>query len=516
MLYNLNHFRRQLPISHVIGWAGKIRTLHADQRGTISVLSVITLVMLTMLMGMILNVGEQIDDKIRMQNAADAATYSSGVVVARGMNTIAFTNHLLCETFALTAYYREGKDRYAESLVPEILDAWQTVGTQLGTAQFQLFKDMQPAIAPKIELERKMVKAFGDMTAVKSKILLPALQTILGVSALANQSGGGGISQEEAAATHLIPVFQRAVVQAVPQAAVAVTQEISRRNTAVRGSGNPQCVLWNTRNEALIAHNQLDPYARLLPALDPTYEGPDYVYLKASEAGMYLARATGKRRDLSAHYLRAWNMQNAWDAPNADLLPFDRDNIHFDYRGGRVSAKMSQFINLWRGFTQAKLTLLLEQEYPNTNLPHMIRMQDPGITQQQYLENEFTFVAAVYRKQRKPTMPGMYRTPITGDSLAFARVSVYLPRPRYVTWQGCPNFHCYYGAKTTCGNPYCRDDWPEEWSLFSQHWAAKMTPTSAESTVGLLQTSPQAYAPGVTLPNFSSLQIQDLKAINTH
>ena len=513
MLSSLNKLCLQRVVARVLERAGKIRTLHSDQRGTISVLSVIALVMLTMLMGMILNVGEQIDDKIRMQNAADAATYSSGVVIARGMNSIAFTNHLLCETFALTAYYREGRDRYAESLVPEILDTWQSVGEQLGMAEFQLFKTMQPAIAPRIQMEKRLVKAFGDMTAIKSRLLLPPLENILGVSDLETQSGN--ISQDEAALTHLIPVFQRAVVQAVPQAAVGITQEITRRNTAVRGSGQPQCVLWNTRTEPLLAHNQADPYQRLLPALDPTYEGPDYLYLKPSEAGAYLASAVSRRNNLAIAYLSKWNLHNHADADNQDLRPFERETFG---QGGRVSAKMSQFINLWRGFTRAKLNQLLNQEYPHTNLPHMLRMRDPGMTQQQYLENEFTFVAAVYRQQRQPTMPGMYRAPITGDSLAFARVSLYLPVARYVSGGSCPNFLCRqvinFIGDSRCVT--CRDSWPHEWSLFNQNWAAKMTPTSAQSTVSLLQTNPQGYAPGVTLPNFSSLQVQDLKAINTH
>ncbi len=515
MLSSPKHDCLQRLVALALGRVGKIRTLHSDERGTISVLSVIALVMLTMLMGMILNVGEQIDDKIRMQNAADAATYSSGVVMARGMNSIAFTNHLLCETFALTAYYREGRDRFAESLVPEILDAWQSVGTQLGAAEFQLFKNMAPTIAPKIQMERQIVKAFGDLTAIKSRLLLTPLETILGISEPAVQTGN--VSQEEAALTHLIPVFQRAVVQSVPQAAVGITQELTRRNTTVRGAGQPQCVLWNTRTEPLLAQNQSDPYQRLLPALDPTYEGPDYLYLKPSEAGMYLANSVSRRNRLANAYLSKWNLNNIndGDPDNLDLRPFERESYG---QGGRVSAKMSQFINLWRGFTQAKLSQLLNLDFPNTNLPHMLRMRDPGMTQQQYLENEFTFVAAVYRKQRQPTMPGMYRAPITGDSLAFARVSLYLPVPRYITGGGCPNFLCRqtinFVGDTRCVT--CRDPWPREWSLFNQNWAAKMTPTSAESTVALIQTNPQGFAPGVTLPNFGSIQVQDLKAINTH
>ena len=61
--------------------------LHRDQRGTISIVSVFTALLLIMLLGMVMNVGRQVDGKIRMQNAADAATYTGGVVLARAMNT---------------------------------------------------------------------------------------------------------------------------------------------------------------------------------------------------------------------------------------------------------------------------------------------------------------------------------------------------------------------------------------------------------------------------------------------
>ncbi len=486
-----------------------MRLLRHDEQGTISILSVITLLMLAMLLGMIMNVGEQIDDKIKMQNAADAATYSGGVVIARGMNTIAFTNRLLSETFALTAYFREGRDRYAESLVPEILDAWKTVGEQVGLSDFKLIRDMQPAIDPKIQMEREMVKAFGDMTAVKARLLLPPLQMILGI----NELPGTVQDQQQIAASHLIPVFQRAVVLAVPNAATEVTQEIAKRNTPGGNSQTTQCVLWNTRTVPVINYDQRDPYQRLLPGLDPTNEGPDAPYLASGEIGTYQSLAKRRRNELAHDYLSQWNRDRGYD-----LVPFEREYRH---EGGRVSAKMSNFIHLWRGFTRAKLDILLDMEYPTTNFPHMLRLKPATATLQQYLDSEFTFDGAVYRKQRRPTMPGMYRVPITGDAFSFARVSVYLPKPRFRT-NACGRFFCispedFYGA-TECGTP-CDDanlGWPTEWDLFSQNWAAKMIPTSAESTLALIQTNPQQAAPGVILPNVSSIQLQDLKAINFH
>ena len=66
--------------------------LHRDQKGTISIIGVFTLLALVVLLGMVMNTGQQVDQKIKMQNAVDAATYSGGVVLARNMNSLAFTN----------------------------------------------------------------------------------------------------------------------------------------------------------------------------------------------------------------------------------------------------------------------------------------------------------------------------------------------------------------------------------------------------------------------------------------
>lgn len=85
----------------------RLAALHADSRGSMSIVSVFTLLMLVMLLGLVLNMGRQVNRKVQAQNAADAAAYSSGVVLARSMNSLAFTNHLLCDVFALTIALRE-------------------------------------------------------------------------------------------------------------------------------------------------------------------------------------------------------------------------------------------------------------------------------------------------------------------------------------------------------------------------------------------------------------------------
>ncbi len=53
-----------------------LRRIHHDQDGSISIISVFAMMILAMLLGMVVNVGLQADSKVKMQNAADAATYS--------------------------------------------------------------------------------------------------------------------------------------------------------------------------------------------------------------------------------------------------------------------------------------------------------------------------------------------------------------------------------------------------------------------------------------------------------
>ena len=107
-----------------------------------------------MLLGMVMNVGRHVDGKIRMQNAADAAAYSGGVVLARGMNTLAFTNHLLCDVFAVTAFLREARDRNSASYVPGILAAWKKVAGVFPGSRFPKFAALGSAIQQKVPLEQ--------------------------------------------------------------------------------------------------------------------------------------------------------------------------------------------------------------------------------------------------------------------------------------------------------------------------------------------------------------------------
>jgi hypothetical protein len=199
---------------------------------------------------------------------------------------------------------------------------------------------------------------------------------------------------------------------------VIVSNDIARRNTPGRTSQSAQVVIWSLQTDPSVPVDQNDPLERTVPALDPSREGPDYPYLSSGEVYIYTTLARSRRDDLARHYLALWI-----DDDNYDLGPFERETLT---TGGRIYGKMSQFINFYRTFTCANLNYLLNQEFPATNLPHMLRQPisrtDRAIyewrkvtdangnvvssyehfhasflTQQKYLDLVFYFYGLVYR-----------------------------------------------------------------------------------------------------------------------
>src|SRR3990167_9220013 len=152
---------------------------HRDQQGVMSILSVFAVLMLTALLGMVMNVGRQVDGKIRLQNAADAAAYSGGVVIARGMNTLAFSNHLLFDVFALTAFMREARDQHSDQYISDILNAWKKAGELFQKSSFPKFQQLGKAIVQQAPLEQNLVDAFSAWAKAASEIVLPTLEEIL-------------------------------------------------------------------------------------------------------------------------------------------------------------------------------------------------------------------------------------------------------------------------------------------------------------------------------------------------
>jgi hypothetical protein len=521
--------------------------LHRDERGTISILTLTTIIGLMMLMGMVINIGRHIDDKVKMQNAVDAAAYSGGTVLARGMNSIAFTNHLLCDVFALTAFMREARDRNAESLTGDVLNAWATIGPIFEGAQFAKFKKLGPAITQKVPLEKELVRSYSEMSAAISELVLPVLEYVL--------------------RERLIPEFQRSVVQTMPQLAQQATNEVARRHGQKQPQRPQMGMLWRTNYQLQPVGypDERDPLTRTLPAVDPTpldfasggggqsvgeqsfptsdphpdpLEGLDSKLVP--DPGPYLMQARSRRELLAQQYLDDWNN---------DRLRF------FSYEG-----KMSQFINLWKVFTCGQLQKLLIVEYPLSNLPHVIRLTDDGehpndlkarqsesqYKVHDYLDRNFMFVGIAYRKKFTESFNGLFKNPLNSDPLTFAQIHLFIPRARlwnptaFPNVPGSPTDGFGGGAwvdvpgaipPTGPSSPSTNvnsDIWPpdygwsEQWDLFNQNWTVQLVPATTENLAALIQANPPAGAlqssqsVTVQVPRLGGVTSKQIRQINGH
>jgi len=538
----------------------RLAGIHSDERGTISILTVFTLLMFTMLLIMIVNVATHVDDKLRMQNAADAAAYSGGLVLSRGMNSVAFSNHLLCDVFAITAYLREGRDRNAEQLTPEILDAWERNGELFSRAEYEKFSDLSSAIDTQIAQERALIATFGEMTQVSSDFALSVFEYVLqGDSDPGNPdatSGGG-----------LIPAFQRTVIESTPTLAQHATNEIAYRHgltnqqlnnlsssppAASSERGHQRGVLWRTSVEPLFQTNEFDPLTRTLPIVDPDPAQSDYAAVPNPE--QYFSAAVEQRRQLAKYYLEQWNRDK--------LQLFDREG------------QMSQFSNIWRILTCAALEELLNEEYPETNLPMQMRFVDgqqgleeilrglelqTGLSRRReadrselmtqlqqrfdvrtYLEADFHFVATVYRRHPRETGPGLFHNPLEphADALTFAQVQLYIPFPRrFLTYAGHGSPTQRIGLGGSFGfdggidlpqpppqpgdqspelERWPRENWPTYWDMLNQNWTVRLVPATVVTLPDILQTNPGGNFAEFRPPNLGNATISDIKKISTH
>jgi hypothetical protein len=463
------------------------RFFHCDEDGTISLLSVFAVLIMTMILGMVMNVGRQMDGKIRIQNAADAAAYSGGVAIARGMNTLAFTNNLLCEVFSMTALMREAQEQNAQKFVPSILAAWTAVGPMFKGSGFADFNGLSSAIAAKVPMEQQLVNAFSQWGNAASEQILPLMEEIL--------------SQE------MIPQYQRAVVQAFPDIAQTATGEAAARDgNPDHGRGPMFAVLWRT--SAVPVGGDGETGNPTLPVVDPEQEpGPGNIYRTESLQW---------RNNSALTYLNEWN---------------DNTLAFFDNY-----AKMSQFGALWRGFTCGQLTKLCD-EYATSNLPFVICTQASQVTDPTAstacLAEYFTFLSVAYWHRVPEMCPKLFVDPTGSDAVAFAEVRVFIPTPRLVWEQYQPTNTVPIGGipggnlPPIIGPPPTgtatwnigRQPAPVNWDLTNQNWSAQIVPATQPCLPTILTTTPSL--PGFTqggyvLPSLGSLSSTDIGYISPH
>ena len=223
---------------------------------------------------------------------------------------------------------------------------------------------------------------------------------------------------------------------------------------------------------------------------------------------------------------------------------------------------MSQFNRLWRNYTCGQLDKLLNEEYPDTNLPFMLRadtmpMETPvdacdcEVTDSsQYLDQHFTFIGVSYWRALRVLAPRVFTNPTGSDTLAYAQVRVFVPRPRlqwvHVT-PGGSGFSFPIGgvpgdilpplnaidddasagtaATTSPGAGYWvvrRQSVPTQWDLFNQHWTCQLVPAKQESMdtlATILQTVPpiSAFSANqIVLPSLGSINSSDIDRVSPH
>lgn len=445
-----------------------VQQVHQDQTGSISIASVFSFIFLTMVLGMVINIGRHADRKIKIQNAADSTTFTGGVVVARSMNTLAFTNHLLCDVFGLTAYLREARDRNAESLVDPILKQWDGMAPEFADAPLSKFSQLAGGIPRKTPLERQLITVFSDQNAAISEQLLPVMESIL---------------EEE-----MIPEFQRALVAATPQLANEAANEIASRhgpvNSGLNAADAMMGLMWRTDGMPFGSATQTG--LPQMPVSDPLYDITQY-------RSTYFQNGVRQREYASQRYLSILNRRM--------LIDFDA-RICGDGRNG--VAKMSQFSNLWRGFTRGYLKQLLEVEHPFRNIPYQLRIDPLMVTDRnQYLENDYMFVGAVYWKPMEERMPGLFSNPLNADSMAIAQCHLFLPRPRLIKDLWLPP------------DRWIHRRWvPTHRDLMNQNWTIQLVPATSESMPSIVQTIPPDS--DITTPNLGGLSVDDFRRLNTH
>jgi hypothetical protein len=76
-----------------------------DDRGVFTIANCIAVAFCGVLMGLVFNVGHVLQQKVELQNTADAAAYSAAIWQARGMNAVTATNHVIGEVLSFVVLH---------------------------------------------------------------------------------------------------------------------------------------------------------------------------------------------------------------------------------------------------------------------------------------------------------------------------------------------------------------------------------------------------------------------------
>ena len=301
--------------------------------------------------------------------------------------------------------------------------------------------------------------------------------------------------------------------------------------------------------------DEITPQNRTLPVVDPDPNELDYQQVDHAEE--YLRHALQQRRDISKRYLNDWN--------------FDRLALF------RIGAKMSSFYPLWRTATCGQLEKLLNQDYPLTNLPLVMRRTDDGREMQgiinqaegldptrrlsiindfdhpmlmdnmrslvdlnNYIDRNFHFVGVVTRQHRPETGPGVFHNLLAAqsDAQTFSQVMLFIPRPRkvlgdrsargngVVSLGGTLGYTAEVGMGASpgaSGRPvnifdeiWFVEGWPTNMDLFNQNWMVQLVPATTKNMPQILTANPGGSMSAFRMPNYANLPSRTLKQVSHH
>ncbi len=154
------------------------------------------------------------------------------------------------------------------------------------------------------------------------------------------------------------------------------------------------------------------------------------------------------------------------------------------------------------------------------------------------MDQYFTFLGVVYWNPAPQLMPGLYRSPVASNALAYAEVRVFVPASRIV-WLlsvsspptptipmgGAPGYQWPSDPSTTpptgsmLFRPGRQPGVNTETNLWNQHWTCQLVPATHPMAATILQTPPTIAINGpspLTLPNLAGVSADDLNQINYH
>jgi hypothetical protein len=85
--------------------ADACRRLHEEEAGMVTIVSIVVILLFLLLANLVWNIGWTTTTKMKVQNGADAASYSSALWMARGLNAVTATNHLMGEMQAFVVIH---------------------------------------------------------------------------------------------------------------------------------------------------------------------------------------------------------------------------------------------------------------------------------------------------------------------------------------------------------------------------------------------------------------------------